>query len=192
MLSEVTSLALVESVILFSNPFFSRQKERKVAFSELESFLNLSGIQNIPVIPLDWRLILALSFVLVSALTLVSQRRSTWLRRVAALGVVLNFGLLTLRRTLALWRSVALWLRILKGALMVRSSLGWLFGQRFIGVMDSVVLLKIFGASTNLTEPILGIFRKILPVRLKHIDLPLSGLMMTIDLLSSVAERQIL
>jgi hypothetical protein len=192
MLSELTSIALTHSVFLFFNPFISNPKDRSVSLNQLHSFLEYSGIKNVPLIPFDWRLIVALSFVFITGVALVSQRRSKWLQRVAAFAVAVNFVLLTLRRTLLLWRSVALWLRLLRAALMVRSGLGWLFGQRFVSAVDSVVLLKIFGASSSLTEPVLQIFRSLLPLRVKHVDLPLSGLVMTLDLLSSMAEREII
>lgn len=192
MLSELSSFALAHGVFLFFNPFIGKPKERAVSVAQLQSFLERSGIKNIPILPFDWRLIVALSFVFISSIALVSQRRSKWLQRLAAVAVAANFFLLTLRRTLALWRSVALWIRLLKAALMVRSGLGWLFGQRFVSAVDSVVLLKIFGASSNFTEPVLQVFRTLLPLRVKHLDLPLSGLVMTLDLLSSMAEREIL
>jgi uncharacterized protein YggT (Ycf19 family) len=64
------------------------------------------------------------------------------------------------------------------------------FGQRLVAATDSAVLLRIFGASANVTEPVLALFRNFLP-RVKHLDLPLSGLVMTLDLLSALAERAV-
>ncbi len=192
MLSELSTYTFAHSIsFLFLTPFFSKQTSRSVSLSQLESFLSLANLQSLR-LPLDWRLIISLSFVLITAITLLSQRKSKFVSRLAALTISVNLVLLALRRTLTLYRSLSFYLRFLKTALLVRSSLGWLFGQRFVSALDSVAIMKVFSFCANATEPVVALFRKVLPVRVKHLDVALSGLVMSLDLVSSLVERELL